>query len=29
MLVVGIFLSALGWGIILYCRSLYNNDDSD
>ena len=28
MLVTGLVLSALGWGLILVCRSLYDNDDS-
>lgn len=28
MLVAGLALSALGWGIILACWSLYDNDDS-
>ena len=28
MLVAGVVLAALGWGIILACRSLFDNDDS-
>ena len=28
MLAAGLVLSALGWGLILACRSLYDNDDS-
>ena len=28
MLAAGLVLSALGWGQILACRSLYDNDDS-
>lgn len=28
MLVAGVVLAALGWGIVFVCRSLYDNDDS-